>query len=47
MRRGELAGLQWKRVDLGARSLLVEVTVNDAGGTMVVDDFRKTRRSRW
>jgi integrase len=47
MRRGELAGLQWKRVDLAARSLLVEVTVNDAGGTVVIDDFTKTRRSRW
>lgn len=47
MRRGELAGLQWKRVDLDAGSLLVEITVNDAGGRVVVDDFTKTRRSRW
>jgi integrase len=47
MRRGELAGLQWKRVDLDQRSLLVEVTVNDAGGQVVIDDFTKTRRSRW
>ena len=47
MRRGELAGLQWKRVDLEARTLLVEITVNDAGGQVVIDDFTKTRRSRW
>ena len=47
MRRGELAGLQWKRVDLAVGSLLVEVTVNDAGGPVVIDDFTKTRRARW
>ncbi len=47
MRRGELAGLQWKRVDLAVGSLLVEMTVNDAGGPVVIDDFTKTRRARW
>lgn len=38
MRRGELAGLQWQRVDVDAGQLLVEVTVNDAGGPVVVDN---------
>ena len=47
MRRGELAGLQWQRVDLDAGQILVEMTVNDAGGQVVVDNFTKTRRSRW
>jgi integrase len=47
MRRGELAGLQWQRVDLDAGQILVEVTVNDAGGQVVIDNFTKTRRARW
>lgn len=47
MRRGELAGLQWQRVDLDAGQILVEMTVNDAGGQVVIDNFTKTRRSRW
>ena len=46
MRRGELAGLRWSRVDLHAAQVLVHATVNDAGGTVVTDDFTKTRRSR-
>jgi integrase len=47
LRRGESCGLQWARVDLERRSLLVERTVNDAGGKLVIDDFTKTRRARW
>jgi integrase len=47
MRRGELAGLQWRRIDLDAGQILVEMTVNDAGGQVVIDNFTKTRRSRW
>ena len=46
MRRGELAGLRWTRVDLIAGEVRVEATVNDAGGTVVFDEFTKTRRSR-
>lgn len=46
MRRGELCGLRWSRVDIEAGALSVESTVNDAGGTVVVDDFTKTRRTR-
>lgn len=46
MRRGELAGLRWTCVDLVAGEVRVEATVNDAGGTVVIDEFTKTRRSR-
>ncbi len=46
MRRGELAGLRWRAVDLTAGRLRVESTVNDAGGTVVITDDTKTGRHR-
>ncbi len=46
MRRGELAGLRWKAVDLGAARLQVTTTVNDAGETVVITDAIKTGRPR-
>jgi integrase len=46
MRRGELAGLRWDRVDLDQGRIRVEVTVNDAGGQLVIDNFTKTRKTR-
>ncbi|HXH56208.1 site-specific integrase [Iamia sp.] len=46
MRRGELAGLRWDRVDLVEGRIRVEVTVNDAGGQVVIDNFTKTRKTR-
>ena len=46
MRRGELAGLRWDRVDLAEGRIRVEVTVNDAGGQVVIDNFTKTRKTR-
>lgn len=46
MRRGELAGLRWDRVDLAQGRVRVEITVNDAGGQVVIDNFTKTRNAR-
>ena len=45
MRRGELAGLQWKHVDVNADLVIVAVTVNDAGGRVTIDD--RTQSPRW
>lgn len=47
MRRGELAGLRWDRADLDRRRLRVDITVNDAGGKVVIDNFTKTRRMQF
>lgn len=46
MRRGELAGLRWDRLDLDRGRVRVEITVNDAGGEVVIDNFTKTRKTR-
>jgi integrase len=46
MRRGELAGLRWDRLDLDRARVQVEITVNDAGGQVVIDNFTKTRKTR-
>lgn len=46
MRRGELAGLRWDRVDLDRGRIQVEITVNDAGGKVVIANFTKTRKTR-
>jgi integrase len=42
MRRGEIAGLRWSRVDLERGRLEVAAVVNDAGGTIVVHESTKT-----
>jgi len=46
MRRGELAGLRWRAVDLEAERIEVATTVNDAGGTVVITDTTKTGKPR-
>jgi len=46
MRRGELAGLRWSRLDLANARVRIDATVNDAGGKVVIEDSTKTGRSR-
>ncbi|MGH9245227.1 MAG: tyrosine-type recombinase/integrase [Acidimicrobiales bacterium] len=46
MRRGEIAGLSWRCVDLERRRVGVELTVNDAGGHVTTTDLQATSRAR-
>jgi integrase len=46
MRRGELAGLRWSAIDVANARIRVATTVNDAGGTVVINDTTKTGKPR-
>lgn len=46
MRRGELAGLRWREVDIDVGHLRIATTVNDAGGNVVINDTPKTGKPR-
>lgn len=46
LRRGEIVGLRWNRVNLDEGYLVVAATVTDVGGRTTIREFTKTRRTR-
>ena len=46
LRRGEIVGLRWNRVNLDNGYLVVAATVTDVGGRTTIQEFTKTGRTR-